>query len=146
MNTNELLHKASEILSSDNGLVWQSFKDEWFDDYEKEHECYSYYSYYYAWNELYLIRNVLTHEVWFTKARSPYEAYIKHSKNTTESHGLVYRGRDFSYDDFVKTMCENCMSYGNCDCIPVMQDGSAMTDFRKRCRDFDFEEDEFYLG
>ena len=125
------------IFEAIDNIKWNSFRDEWFDDFEREHECYDYYSYYYAENCLYVIKDNIRGEIWLTKAYNPYEAYINYTSMCAETYGGIYRGRDYSAEDYYKDFCCNCCNFEDCDHIPIMEDGSIMGDFRNNCRDFD---------
>lgn len=57
-----------EVFSAINNwsIRWHEFRDVGIDE--------PYYGYYYAENQLYIIRDWMTDEYWFVKARSPKEA------------------------------------------------------------------------
>lgn len=125
------------IFEAKDNIKWNSFRAEWFDEFEREHECFDYYSYFYAENELYALRDNIRGLIWLVKAKSPYEAFIKYSSTTTECFGGIYRGKDYSFEDYYKDFCCKCFYFDDCDLNPKMRDGSIMSDFRNNCRDFD---------
>lgn len=127
-----------EVFGSIKDIKWNGFRSEWFDDYEQLHECYDYYDYYYAESELYIIRDRIRETLYFVQAKSPYEAYIKFASRSCECGGYIYKGRNYSYEEFVRDSCCYCCNYDECDKVPIMDDGSIMGDFRNTCRDFEY--------